>query len=67
MAEIDSSMPLSPILPRRSTRKVDEEERARDERQRRQQQEKHRLSRPAPSKHTENGRDDNRPLIDEYV
>lgn len=67
MADIDTSTPISPIFPRRSTRKIDEEERAKDGRQRRQQQEKFRSSTPTRTKNTEDKPDDGQPRIDEYV
>lgn len=66
VAEIDNTTPLPPVIPHRPSRKVDEEERARDERQRRQQQEKY-IPKPKPENIRPKRDDDDRPRIDEYV
>ncbi len=60
MAEIDGTNPLSPVWPQRPARKIEEDDRAKDER-RRQKQEK---SKP---NNNNKDKDDDSFHIDEYV
>jgi hypothetical protein len=60
MADIDSSNPLPPVAPQRPIRRVEENDRAKDER-RRKKQEKRR------EKGNKNDNNDGGPHIDEYA